>query len=105
VKESYVILIQLSEGQTITIGSLHKCRFSFGYYAYVGSAMGGAKSRLNRHLKENKRPRRHIDSFLYHSLSNTEEPMKVIGLIEGMSWNSSEDKILTESTPCCSIVT
>jgi len=64
VKGSYVLLIKLSEERTITIGSLHACFFSCGYYAYVGSAMGGFKSRLSRHLKENKRPRWHIDYFL-----------------------------------------
>lgn len=63
-KGSYVLLIKLSEERTITIGSLHACFFSCGYYAYVGSAMGGFKSRLSRHLKENKRPRWHIDYFL-----------------------------------------
>jgi Uri superfamily endonuclease len=64
VKGSYVLLIKLSQEQTITIGSLHTCCFSCGYYAYVGSAMGGFKSRLNRYLKENKRPHWHIDYLL-----------------------------------------
>jgi len=61
VKGSYVLLIALPEEQTITIGSLKTVYFSGGYYAYVGSAMGGIKSRLSHHLKRNKRPRWHID--------------------------------------------
>jgi Uri superfamily endonuclease len=54
----------LPEQQTISVGSLKAVRFSGGYYAYVGSAMGGFKSRLNHHLKGNKRPRWHIDYLL-----------------------------------------
>ncbi len=63
-KGSYVILIQLSEEQTITTGGLKAIYFPRGYYAYVGSAMGGFKSRLNRHFKRNKKPHWHIDYLL-----------------------------------------
>jgi Uri superfamily endonuclease len=64
VKGSYVLLIQLTKEQTITTGSLKATYFSRGYYAYVGSAMGGFKSRLNRHLKSDKKPHWHIDYLL-----------------------------------------
>ena len=63
-KGSYVLLIQLPEEQRITIGSLKAIYFPRGYYAYIGSAMGGFKSRLNRHLKSNKKPHWHIDYLL-----------------------------------------
>lgn len=63
-KGSYVLLIQLPQEQTITIGSLKAIRFPGGYYAYVGSAMGGFKSRLRHHLKDNKKPHWHIDYLL-----------------------------------------
>lgn len=63
-KGSYVLLIQLTEEQTITAGSLKAVRFPGGYYAYVGSALGGFKSRLNRHLQRNKKPHWHIDYLL-----------------------------------------
>jgi len=63
-KGSYVLLIQLPEEQTITIGSLKAIRFPGGYYAYVGSAMGGFKSRLRHHLKDNRKPHWHIDYLL-----------------------------------------
>ena len=63
-KGSYILLIQLPEEQTITIGSLKAIYFLGGYYAYVGSAMGGFKSRLGRHLKRNKKPQWHIDYLL-----------------------------------------
>jgi len=57
-------LLKLTEEQTITTGSLKAIYFPRGYYAYVGSAMGGFKSRLNRHLKSNKKPHWHIDYLL-----------------------------------------
>ena len=63
-KGSYVLLIQLPEQQTIAIGSSKAIYFSSGYYAYVGSAMSGFKSRLNRHLKSDKKPHWHIDYLL-----------------------------------------
>ncbi len=61
---SYVLLIQLPEAQSINVGSLKTTAFPHGNYAYVGSAMGGFKSRLNRHLKSDKKPRWHIDYLL-----------------------------------------
>ncbi len=61
---SYVLLIELPEEQTITVGSLKANRFLPGCYAYVGSALGGFKARLNRHLKGSKRPHWHIDYLL-----------------------------------------
>ena len=63
-KGSYALLIQLSRGQTIAVGSRQTLYFSGGSYAYVGSALGGFKSRLNRHLQMKKKLRWHIDYFL-----------------------------------------
>ena len=63
-KGSYVILIRLPKAETIAIGSLSDVYFSRGYYAYVGSALGGVKSRLNRHLKQSKKLHWHIDYLL-----------------------------------------
>ena len=60
-KGSYVLIMQLSEPQIITIGSLPNVHFPRGYYAYVGSAMGGVESRVSRHLRRNKKPHWHID--------------------------------------------
>ena len=63
-KGSYVILIRLPRAETITIGKLADIYFPPGYYAYVGSALGGVKSRLSRHLSRNKKLRWHIDYLL-----------------------------------------
>jgi len=61
---SYVLLIEVPEKQIITVGRLKAVHFPGGYYAYVGSAMGGFKSRLNRHTKGGKKPHWHIDYLL-----------------------------------------
>ena len=63
-KGSYILFIALPEQQTITVGGLKTAQFPRGYYAYVGSAMGGLKSRLSHHLKGSKRPHWHIDYLL-----------------------------------------
>jgi len=71
VKGSYVLLIELPEEQTITTGSLETLRFPRGYYAYVGSAMGGLKSRLSHHLQGNRKPHWHIDYLLQKASINS----------------------------------
>ena len=63
-KGSYLLVISLPEEQDISVGSLEVIHFPHGYYAYVGSALGGFKSRLNRHLRKNKTPKWHIDYLL-----------------------------------------
>ena len=60
-KGSYILIIRLSSDRRIQVGWLRQHDFSSGYYAYVGSAIGGLKPRLLRHLKKNKTPRWHID--------------------------------------------
>jgi Uri superfamily endonuclease len=64
VKGSYILLIKLPEEQTVTIGRLQAIHFPRGYYAYVGSAMSGFKTRISRHLKSNKKLHWHIDYLL-----------------------------------------
>ena len=72
-KGSYILLIKLPEEQTITVGSLQARHFPRGYYAYVGSAMSGFKTRLSRHLRSNKKLHWHIDYLL--------EKASIIGII------------------------
>ena len=63
-KGSYVLVIELPEEQAIAVGSLKVVHFPRGNYAYVGSALGGVESRLNRHLQRSKKLRWHIDYLL-----------------------------------------
>jgi len=60
-----VLVVELEKGQEISVGGLGICYFPMGFYAYCGSALGGFKARLNRHLTENKKPKWHID-YLVH---------------------------------------
>lgn len=60
----YILLINLPEEETITIGKLRNRHFHQGHYAYVGSAMNGLKARLDHHLRENKKLHWHIDYLL-----------------------------------------
>ena len=70
VKGSYILLMELSEEQVITAGRLRTVNFPGGYYGYVGSALGGFKSRLNRHLRSDKKPHWHIDYLLQKASIN-----------------------------------
>lgn len=63
-KGSYVLLVELAESRPIRVGRLGLCVFPRGYYAYVGSALNGIKARVGYHLRENKKPRWHIDYLL-----------------------------------------
>ena len=46
------------------VGALGPVAFPQGFYAYCGSAMGGLKARINRHLRRKKKVRWHIDYLL-----------------------------------------
>ncbi|MFH1640090.1 MAG: GIY-YIG nuclease family protein [Chloroflexota bacterium] len=63
-KGSYLLLIRLAEAQKIRVGALGTIEFRAGFYAYVGSAMGGFGSRLRRHLRKDKKAHWHIDYLL-----------------------------------------
>jgi Uri superfamily endonuclease len=62
---SYVIILDLKQKQSVSIGRLGKCEFPTGRYAYVGSAQGsgGLAGRIRRHLNLShaKQPHWHID--------------------------------------------
>ena len=49
-KGSYTLLIELPEQEVIPVGKLGLIAFSQGFYAYVGSGMGGVEARIGRHL-------------------------------------------------------
>ncbi len=58
---SYILLVEMPQEQCIRVGALGTLNFHRGFYAYVGSAMGGLQGRLKRHLGRKKRVRWHID--------------------------------------------
>ena len=64
IKGSYILLFELDTDRTLAAGSLPEGFFPVGYYAYVGSAMKGIRSRLVRHHQANKKRHWHIDYLL-----------------------------------------
>ena len=70
-KGVYVLIIHLSQERDIVVGKLGELSFKKGYYAYVGSALGGLEGRIKRHFRKEKKAHWHIDYFclLYTSPS------------------------------------
>jgi len=62
---SYILVMQLAEDKTITIGKLGVFKLRAGSYYYVGNAMGGGglASRVGRHFRADpdKKLRWHVD--------------------------------------------
>ena len=61
---AYALLIALEQSTTIEVGRLGALEFPPGFYAYVGSALGGLVARVNRHLRSNKKLHWHVDYLL-----------------------------------------
>ena len=60
---SYLLWLQLSQSQNLTVGKLGEFTFPAGDYVYLGSARGpgGLRARLGRHLRGDGKTRWHID--------------------------------------------
>ena len=63
----YLLEIILNNEKKIKIGALGEYNFSTGYYYYIGSAQKNLQSRINRHLKDNKKLHWHIDYLLNYA--------------------------------------
>ncbi|MBD3182299.1 DUF123 domain-containing protein [Candidatus Poribacteria bacterium] len=63
----YNLIIQLPETREIQVGKLGKFTFPVGYYVYTGSALRGLESRINRHLRKEKKLHWHIDYLLQYT--------------------------------------
>jgi len=61
---AYVLLFQFAEPVRLVVGALGERLFPAGYYLYVGSALGGLRARLARHLRAAKRLHWHVDYLL-----------------------------------------
>lgn len=53
-KGVYVLILKLEEDSEIQIGRLGKLHFRNGFYAYIGSALGGGFKRVDRHINVSK---------------------------------------------------
>jgi Uri superfamily endonuclease len=58
---SYVLVLRLRSAIRLTVGSLGEREFPAGFYAYCGSALGGFRPRLLRHVSRKKTARWHVD--------------------------------------------
>ena len=63
-KGTYILLIELPDSTEIQVGHLGKIQFKTGFYAYVGSALGGLEARISRHRRKEKKIHWHIDYLL-----------------------------------------
>jgi Uri superfamily endonuclease len=64
----YQLVLFLPEDITLRVGALGVFHFPAGRYVYTGSALGGLRARLARHLRTQKRLRWHIDYLLPHAV-------------------------------------
>lgn len=60
----YTLLAHLDWPALVVVGKLGPWTFDPGFYCYVGSALGGLRQRLVRHLRQEKTMRWHIDYLL-----------------------------------------
>jgi len=66
-KGSYILLIEVKKDIKIFVGKLGKLHFKKGFYVYVGSAINYLESRINRHLRSDKKIHWHIDYLLKYA--------------------------------------
>jgi len=72
-KGTYALIISLEMEASIAVGKLGRFTFPKGYYIYAGSALGGLRQRVQRHLRggggegSTKKLRWHIDYLLQHA--------------------------------------
>jgi len=85
---TYVLLIRAPYDFTLKIGGLGKIPIKAGYYAYVGSALGGLKGRIGRHLKREKTLHWHIDYLLTRA--------QVVDVVQAQSETRKECEIARE---------
>ena len=84
----YVLLIHVPYDIQLSIGALGDLKLKAGYYAYVGSALGGLEARVQRHVGENKKIHWHIDHLLTRG--------RVIDVIQGETKERKECAVAEE---------
>ncbi len=76
---TYILLMYLSQGRSLTIGRLGAQALTRGWYLYVGSAFGpgGVAARCNHHRRISQDPRWHVDYL------RTAAPLRAIWYCHG----------------------
>ena len=84
---SYQLLVRVPRTTRIKVGALGQHTLEAGWYLYTGSARRNLVSRIQRHLRKEKRPRWHIDYLL---LTPGVEVTRVItSSMPECSWNQA----------------
>ena len=84
---SYVLVLHLPSSARLKVGKLGEFTFVPGWYLYCGSAIGGLRGRVARHLRRDHRMHWHID---YLNLAKTEASVREIWWAEGRSRRECE---------------
>jgi Uri superfamily endonuclease len=85
---TYALLVYVPYELSLSVGELGKVDFKGGYYAYIGSALGGLEGRVGRHLREEKKVRWHIDHLLIHA--------RAVDVVVAYSEERKECKVVEE---------
>ncbi|MDW8289131.1 MAG: GIY-YIG nuclease family protein [Armatimonadota bacterium] len=64
---AYQLVLYLPQEVFLRVGALGSFLFPVGRYVYTGSALGGLRARVVRHLRLQKRLRWHMDYLLQHA--------------------------------------
>ena len=64
---TYALVLTLDRSTDIAVGRLGIHRFPSGYYVYVGSALGGLRARVQRHVRGGGKTHWHIDYLRRHA--------------------------------------
>jgi len=88
-KGTYVLFVQVPYEFSLKISD-EDVTFKPGYYAYVGSALGGVEKRVGRHFSDDKKLHWHIDHLLLHAkavdyLAAKTEERKECTVAEGLA--------------------
>lgn len=85
---TYVLLIHVPYQVRLSVGELGNLELKAGYYAYIGSALGGLEKRVERHLAGDKKIHWHIDYLLTKG--------RVIDVVQGETKERKECAIAGE---------
>lgn len=83
-----MLLIHVPYQVQLSVGELGNLELKAGYYAYVGSALGGLEKRVERHLASDKKIHWHIDYLLTRG--------RVIDIVHGETKERKECAIAGE---------
>ena len=85
---TYVLLIHVPYPIQLSVGELGNLALKAGYYAYVGSALGGLEKRVERHLASDKKIHWHIDYLLARG--------RVVDVVQGETTERKECAVAGE---------